>query len=116
MSTCNCGGTERLIFSCSGAADVGELSDRVARKLAKDGKGKLFCLAVAGAKIEEKIAPIRSQAAVAIDGCGMLCAKKVLDNAGFSAQSINLGSLGFEKGKSSVTPELVEQAVAKMAL
>ncbi len=76
MSTCNCGGTERLIFSCSGAADVGELSDRVARKLAKDGKGKLFCLAVAGAKIEEKIAPMRSQAAVAIDGCGMLCAKK----------------------------------------
>ena len=34
---CICNETGVLIFSCSGASDVGELSDKVARKMAKCG-------------------------------------------------------------------------------
>lgn len=30
--SCECSAAPTLIFSCSGAADVGELSDRAARK------------------------------------------------------------------------------------
>ena len=32
-----CTGGDKLIFACSGAADDGEISDRAARKLTRDG-------------------------------------------------------------------------------
>ena len=37
---CECASAPTLIFPCSGAANVGEISDRVARKLTCDGVGK----------------------------------------------------------------------------
>ena len=45
MSTAHqCTGRDKLIFACSGAADVGEISDRAARKLSKDGVGSVEAL------------------------------------------------------------------------
>jgi len=41
----------KLIFSCSGCADVGELADQAARKLTRDGAGKMSCLAGIGGRI-----------------------------------------------------------------
>jgi uncharacterized metal-binding protein len=35
-----CGGRTRLIYTCSGGADVGEIADHVARKLRDNGYGK----------------------------------------------------------------------------
>ncbi|MBT4482837.1 MAG: zinc-binding protein, partial [Candidatus Latescibacteria bacterium] len=46
---CERGTAPTLIFPCSGAADVGEISDQIARKLTRDGIGKMFCLAGVGA-------------------------------------------------------------------
>ena len=42
--SCKCAGNLTLVFACGGAADVGEISDRVARKLNRDGVGKMFCI------------------------------------------------------------------------
>jgi len=51
--------------------------------LSKDGKEKMYCMAAVGAKIPEKIAPVKAAlGAVTIDGCSSLCAKKILENAG----------------------------------
>lgn len=117
MSGCACGGKKVMIFSCSGAADVGELSDRVARKLAKDGKGSLFCAAVVGAKIPGKMdAPKNADELITIDGCGVLCAKKILENAGFTPKSYNLEALGFTKGKTEVNSTAIDKAAASMSL
>ena len=45
MESCNCQSQKTvLIYACSGAADVGELSDKVARKLRSLDAGKMFCL------------------------------------------------------------------------
>ena len=41
---CACDVTTKLIFACSGAADVGQISDLAARKLTVEGAGKMFCL------------------------------------------------------------------------
>ena len=49
---CMCNETGVLIFPCSGGSDVGELSDRAARKMAKCGQAKMFCLAGAIMKDE----------------------------------------------------------------
>ena len=36
-NVCACGSAPKLIFACSGAADVGAVADQAARKLTKDG-------------------------------------------------------------------------------
>ena len=46
-----CRGGPKLIFACSGAADVGEIADRAARELTKNGLGKMFCLAGIGGRV-----------------------------------------------------------------
>ena len=33
---CSCSGGPKLIFACSGVADVGEIADKAARKLTKE--------------------------------------------------------------------------------
>ena len=117
MAECTCGGTNIYLFSCSGAADVGALSDRIARKLSKEGKGKMYCLAAVGANIPKKIAPLKSAlGAVTIDGCSSLCAKKVLENAGFKPVSYNLEDLGFPKGKTEVNETAIDRAIVAMGL
>ena len=118
MPGCACGEKSNIyVFSCSGAADVGALSDQVARKMSKEGKGKMYCMAAVGANIPEKIAPLKSAlGTVTIDGCSSLCAKKVLENAGFKPVSYNLEDFGFKKGKTEVTEEAIGRAIAAMGL
>ena len=54
---CTCSAGPKLIFSCSGAADVGELADQTARKLTRNGDGKMFCLAGIGGRVPNDGAP-----------------------------------------------------------
>ena len=50
---CACGEALRLIFACSGASDIGRISDLAARTLTKDGVGKMYCLAGIGGRVTE---------------------------------------------------------------
>ena len=99
-----CTGSSQLIFSCSGAADTGEISDRAARKLTHQGKGRMFCLAGIGGRVD----PILKQTASAenilvIDGCPLDCTRRTLEEAGFREfHHIRVTDLGFEKGKTAV--------------
>jgi len=73
----------RLVFACSGAADVGEIADRVARLLHREGTARMFCLACVGALMEDAIARARTASDIlAIDGCESDCARKCLESAG----------------------------------
>jgi uncharacterized metal-binding protein len=112
QSAC-CSGAPKLIFACSGAADVGKISDLAARKLTAEGAGKMFCLAGIGGRVGGIMETTRAAAAIlVIDGCPLDCAKKTLENAGFNKfEYIRLSDLGMEKGKSPATDE----AVAKVA-
>ncbi len=104
-----CVGGETLIFACSGAADVGAISDRAARKLTKDGKGKMFCLAGIGGRVQGILDKTRAATRIlAIDGCSLNCTKKTLEQAGFSKFAhVRVTDLGMEKGKAPVTDESV---------
>ena len=72
MAECCEGGT-RLIYSCAGSADVGEIADRVTQATMKDAR--MTCLA--------ESAPVSSyvQSAkgadfnITVDGCQTACAK-----------------------------------------
>ncbi|MHC4657976.1 MAG: putative zinc-binding protein [Planctomycetota bacterium] len=108
-----CSPVSKLIFSCSGAADVGEISDRAARKLAKDGIGKMFCLAGIGGKVEPIMSATKSASQIlAMDGCGVDCVKNCLQQAGFNDfQHLRITDMGMEKGQSPATDECVADVV-----
>ncbi len=116
MGNCMCNETGVLIFPCSGGSDVGELSDRVARKMAKCGQAKMFCLSGIGAHISGMIESTKSaNKLIAIDGCPVSCSKKTLEHAGFKVMAFNLKDLGFEKGKTKVNDENIEKAASKIS-
>ena len=83
--SCACDAAPKLIFACSGAADVGHISDLAARKLTAEGVGKMFCLAGIGGRVSGILETTRAAAAIlAIDGCTLDCARKTLEEAGFT--------------------------------
>ncbi|RMG83269.1 MAG: zinc-binding protein [Bacteroidetes bacterium] len=118
MSTsceCECGAAPKLIFSCSGAADVGAISDLTARKMSKAGVGKMFCLAGIGGRVSGIIKTTEVASKIlAIDGCPLDCAKNSLENAGFKEfEHIRVTDCGFEKGGTEVNEENVAKVVDK---
>ena len=95
--TC-CGG-EVLILACSGAANVGQISNEAAKALTEQGQGKMYCAVGSGAGLQNFIETTRNASAcVAIDGCSMGCVKKALENAGLEADVyVLVTDLGIEK-------------------
>ena len=115
-SNCMCNEAGVLIFPCSGGSDVGELSDRVGRKMAKCGQAKMFCLSGIGAHIPGMIESAKAaKKIISIDGCPVSCAKKTLEHAGFKVMAFNLKDMGFEKGKTKINEENIEKAASKIA-
>lgn len=110
-----CEGDERLVFPCSGASDVGGLSDEVSRKMAKEKVGRMYCLAAIGAGIESFVETTKAATqVVAIDGCPVACATKCLEKAGIKPKTISLKELGFERGEAPATEKIVNDAFSKI--
>jgi len=116
-----CETAKKLIFSCSGAADVGAISDRAARCLSVAGVGKMYCLAGIGGHVCGILKNAEGASKMlAIDGCDLDCAAKALELAGFTHfEHLRLSDLGLEKGKASVNDENVQkvftEGMAKLA-
>jgi len=104
-----------LIFACSGAADVGAISDKAARTMSQEGVGKMFCLAGIGGRVDGIMKTTRSADKIlAIDGCPMNCTKQCLEQAGFNSFAhLQVADLGLEKGKSQVKSENIWKVVLK---
>ena len=112
-STCSSG--PKLIFACSGAADVGAIADFAARKMTREGIGKMFCLAGVGGKIESIMKTTQSASKIlAIDGCPLNCVKACLEQAGFNNfLHLQVADLGLEKGKAAPNEKNVNKVAAK---
>ncbi len=117
QQSCGCGGGARLIFACSGAADVGEIADQAARKLTRDGKGRMFCTAGLGGRISGILKTTEAaEGVLAVDGCPLNCVKSSLEQAGFTGfRHLQLADLGLEKGKSPATEESIDRVTARAA-
>lgn len=104
--------TNRIIYACSGCADVGDVADQVSRKLRQDGFAtpKASCLAGIGAGLPPFIdAAQAADLVITIDGCDIGCAKLMLEKIGVQPQAIFLTAMGMEKGKTPPSPELTAQ-------
>lgn len=115
MSSDCCSGAPTLIFACSGVADVGAIADQAARRLTKEGAGKMFCLAGVGGRVSGIMKTTESaEKILAIDGCSLDCVANCLREAGFEKfEHLQLAKLGLEKGKSKVGDENIGKAVDK---
>jgi uncharacterized metal-binding protein len=96
---------------------VGEIADRAARKLSREGLGKMFCMAGLGGRIGGILKTTESARAIlAIDGCPLNCVKANLEQAGFKTyKHLRLADLGLEKAKSPATEENVNKVAATAA-
>jgi len=112
----SCGG-EKLIFACSGAADVGEIADHAARLLTRRGTGKMYCLAGVGGHVPDILDRTRNAAKViAIDGCEQDCVRNCLFGAGITATAhIRVTDLGLSKGQSPVNDQNVTRVAEAAA-
>ena len=109
-----CGGV-RLVFPCSGAADVGGIADLVGREITMEGLGRMYCLAGIGGHVEGILETTKQAEAIfTIDGCPVACATKALEHAGFEPRAIGLKELGFAKGESPANDSNVQAAFVKI--
>jgi len=117
QAQCSCSSAPKFVFPCSGASDVGGLSDQAARQMAKDGTGKMYCLAGIGGRVDAIMANTKAAARVlVIDGCDQECARKTMELAGFrDFQHLKLAEMGFKKGETPVTSARIQEVAAKGA-
>lgn len=97
---CAIGGNVMLL-ACSGGSNVGQLSNQAAVELAREGFGKMFCLAGVGGHLSGFVQPAKDvPAMVAIDGCAVGCARVILEHAEIPLKSyLVITELGIEKNK-----------------
>lgn len=98
---CCAKGANVMILACSGGSNVGQLSNRAAVELTREGVGKMFCLAGIGGQLSGFVQSARDvERMVVIDGCSLGCAKACLENAKVAMKTyLVLTDLGIEKNK-----------------
>jgi len=109
-STCLCGASEYMVLACSGACDLGQITDLVARKLKDNGIRKMNCLAVVGAGIEKSIEDFKKKNILMLGGCTIDCGKQILDKAGFrDYKYLRITDLGYKKNQTPVTEKVIQK-------
>jgi uncharacterized metal-binding protein len=117
QSGCLCGVSEYIVIACSGACDLGQITDLVARKLRDNKIRKMNCLAAVGADIKPTIEAFKAANLLLIDGCPVDCGKKILEKAGIeNYKYLRMTDLGYVKGQTPVTDEIVEAVYERVAV
>ncbi|MCX8110388.1 MAG: putative zinc-binding protein [Syntrophorhabdaceae bacterium] len=95
---CCSGKAKKIILSCAGGSNVGQISNSIMIELDKKGVGNAFCLAGIGGDLSGFIESARSADLIVIDGCPVGCAKKVLERHGIRPSDYYIVTeLGIEK-------------------
>jgi uncharacterized metal-binding protein len=111
--TCTCkNDAVKTVFACSGAADLGEVSDLVARKLDRDGVRQMKCLAFVGGGIQDMIDSVKDSDMLVIDGCPLDCGKITMEKNGVTNFiHLRLTDLGYTKGQTPANRKVVGEVV-----
>ena len=113
-TSCLCGTSEYNVVSCSGASDLGQLSDLVARRLRDNKVRKMNCLAMIAIDDKSLIESFQNANVLVIDGCPVDCGRKILENAGITEfNHFRLTDLGYIKGKTPPTEDVVSAIYEK---
>jgi uncharacterized metal-binding protein len=102
MSDACCAANEKImLLSCSGGSNVGQLSNRAAVELTREGFGTMYCLAGIGGRLSGFVQSASDvKTLVTIDGCSLGCARAALEGAGVPVREyLVITDLGIEKNK-----------------
>lgn len=102
-----------IVYACSGCSDAGELADRIARQLSRDGAAEMSCLAGIGGRVKSLVRKgEQAERILVVDGCPLNCAAHTLKLAGFQKfEHLELHKLGLRKGACPVTDERIAAGV-----
>lgn len=102
-----------VVYACSGCSDAGELADRIARRLTREGAAEMSCLAGIGGRVRPLVNKAASaERILAIDGCPLNCTRHTLELAGFKDfEHLELHTLGFRKNSCPVTDDRIAVGV-----
>lgn len=112
-----CCGAPRLVFACSGAADVGKISDDAARALIRTSGLRMGCLPLISMQDEGTLAAVESAAeVVTIDGCQRDCAYTILATANRRDHFVRLRvtDFGLRKGSAQLDQNGLAALVGRM--
>lgn len=115
--SCCCGLLEvNLVFACSGAADVGAVTDLAARKVQRSKMAYMSCSAAIGAQIPDIMETAHTATKILVmDGCSKDCGRVSFERAGFK-DFIHLQlerDMGMEKRKTPPTDSNVDTVAEK---
>ena len=115
---CNCSSNgEFLVMACSGASDIGQMTDLVARRLRDENQRAMKCLAMVAADNLPLIDSLKLANVLVIDGCPVDCGKKIMEKAGLSNYNyIRLTDWGYQKGKTPVNETTVNEIFERAVL
>ena len=104
---------DTVVYACSGCSDAGELADRIARRLTREGAAEMSCLAGIGGRVKPLVNRATSAGRIlAIDGCPLNCTRHTLELAGFKDfEHLELHKLGMKKHSCPVTDERIATGV-----
>ena len=96
---CCSAGKTNVVLACSGASNVGQITNEVAKELDVSGDARFFCLAGVGGHVSGMIESVKgADRVVVLDGCPVGCAKKCMDEAGLTGyEYLVVTDLGIEK-------------------
>ncbi|MGQ9503648.1 MAG: putative zinc-binding protein [Thermogutta sp.] len=116
-TACSCCGTDVVVLACSGASNVGHLSDLAARELTRRGVARMGCLAGVAARAPKTLTALqRSQLIVVLDGCAMQCGKRTVIEAGYqNGLFLRTDTLGMKRGETPVNEENVQRLATATA-
>lgn len=102
-----------VVYACSGCSDAGELADRIARRLTREGPAEMSCLAGIGGRVKPLVNKAASaERILAIDGCPLNCTRHTLELAGIkNFEHLELHKIGIRKGSCPVTDERIAAGV-----
>jgi uncharacterized metal-binding protein len=103
-----------IVYACSGCSDAGEIADRIARRLTREGAAQMSCLAGIGGRVRSLLLKAeRAERILVVDGCPLNCAAHTLKLAGFAQfDHLELHKIGIRKGSCPVSDEHIEAGVA----
>jgi uncharacterized metal-binding protein len=102
-----------IFFSCCGASKAGEIANRAARELARQGIGDVSCLAGIGGHIKGFAEATRSaKNVVVIDGCSTGCAQATLKHARCPVKyHIIVAEAGIDTSQEQISVKEIDEVV-----
>ena len=103
----------RVVYVCGGSADVGELTDRAARQMKREGLASMSCLAGIGARDPNMMFNAEYATRVLLmDGCPKACSRRTFQHANLNRfVHFDMSAVGLCKGQSPVTEHNIQRVV-----